>query len=405
MGWAGGESTAVDVHWQDPSPKPKSPVVQRVTPLSEAAEERLYTTARQVVRTRRGPPVDKTERTSGFGSSSPSRTPAGSRLHADDSPESVVGLAKKRDNPVTPPTQKHTTAVSVRKAPDSVLIPDAEPSKPPSPTNKASISRRNSKRKAKIDSTKKSDASDKALNGVQLLSEAERPTAAGVKAGAELLNIVDRARDVQQAEQAPNLDVDPGMQLEVGPEPEPGPGPELRPQPQPEPQLKPGQQSSDDLSGPGNSRVLATTVVREEADTSSKKQSEPLVQADNHPKRDDPILLPQSGEVEPDSDLEEPSSVLASSESRVADPVDENVRKAILGEAIAAATRDDVVLDEEDIVEAEMDDTKPRHVTTEHNAGEGLLATDNLSSDELLSRMENFLNFDCAVDSADNCTF
>ena len=480
MGWAGGEGTAVDVHWQDPSPKPKSPVVQRVTPLSEAAEERLYTTARQVVRTRRGPSVDKAERTRGFGSSSPSRTGPGSRLHADDSREPVVGLAKKRDSPVASPTQKLTTAVSVRKAPDSVSTPDVEPSKPPSPTNKASINRRNSKRKTKIDSTKNRDESDKDLYGVPLLAAAERPTAAVAGVGAALLDSDDVARDatdspiivasnvssqekeqpednpegVRQAEQAPDLEVDPGAQLEV----------ELEPEPEPEPE----QQSGDDVSGPGKYRVLATTTVRKEADTTSKKvgefnkgtvidvvhvvkscngltmlqtvtapngkrhggwvksvtskgkvlleflgpvpnpaltrseQSESLVQAAVHPKRDDPILLPQSGEVEPDSDLEEPSPVRAPSAARVADPVDEKVRKAILGEAIAAATQDEVLLDEEDIVEVELDDGNPRRATTEHTAGERLLVADNLSSDELLSRMENFLNFDSAVDSADN---
>ena len=212
-------------------------------------------------------------------------------------------------------------------------------------------------------------------------------------AGVKLLDIIDDARDAMvknrpivsassasRSEQELAADVSKGARgAEIEAEPEPEPEPELEAEPEAEPEPEP--RTVGDFSGPDRYRALAAATVA--------------------PKQDDPMLLPQADEVEPDSELEE-VSVLAASGPRVAEPVDEKVRKAILGETIAAATQDDVVLDDEDIVELADEDAKPHTSPTERELAKGLVAAENLSSEELLSRMEDFLNFETAAHSADN---
>ena len=141
------------------------------------------------------------------------------------------------------------------------------------------------------------------------------------------------------------------------------------------------------------------------------------------------VLSPQPDEVEPESDEEPsplPSSTTATASgaligTRVAAAVDEKVRKAILGEKIASTTEDEVVLDDEQ-VDAVDDDSKTSHVAgaqpepetssmissadsqeyvvnreLDAATAELMAGVDSMDSDDLLSKMEGWLDFDSAA--------
>ena len=490
IAWSVGDTTTASGQWKDPSPKPRAPrVAQLVSPLSEAAEERLYATGKEDLRIRRGPPVDKTERRVGFGSSSPPRIGPGSRQIADESQEPVVGLAKRRGDgqlPVSPSTET-AAAVAVRKvqgkrsSTDAPATPETAKSLTLTKAAKTSAGGSGSKRKAgAAANSKKSVGATKRPSSPPLpASEDAEEVASGspvvtTEAGAELLDIIEDARNaidnnrpiitpLRNGDHATGTD-------EVAPDPEsvtePEPAAALEPAPAPEPEPV---KTADDVGGPGKYRVLAAATVREGSDGDSKKVGEfkkgttidvvhaqtnangmtvlqtitappgkkrggwvklvtskgkqllerledkdPVVKKSPEKpepeapppvqlKQDDPLLLPQADEIEPESDSEaEPEPSNALSATRVADVVDEKVRKAILGEKMAATTQDEMVLDEEDVVEPP--ELQPAHSparspVTEEQLAEDLTRTDDMSSEELLSKMEDFLNFDSAVNA------